>query len=103
LLWDLGKYRLCDNRHDVEHIHIFGCFAYSHISLEKGTKLDPTYQQGILVGYLEVSKAYWIYIPSQRKVVVSRDVIFQEGGSLRRYLKSRDRVEEVSEIQIDVS
>jgi hypothetical protein len=62
-------------RLDVEHIKIFGCLTYSHVPLEKTTKLDPTAQQGILVGYLEVSKAYRIYIPSQWRVVVSRDVI----------------------------
>jgi len=36
---------------DVEHIMIFGCLTYSHVPSEKGTKLDPTAQQGIFVGY----------------------------------------------------
>jgi transposase InsO family protein len=45
-------------RPDVEHIRIFGCLTYSHVPLERRTKLDPTTQQGILVGYSEVSKAY---------------------------------------------
>jgi hypothetical protein len=45
-------------RLDVEHIGIFGCLTYSHVPLEKRTKLDPTTQEGILVGYSEVSKAY---------------------------------------------
>jgi hypothetical protein len=49
---------------DVEHIRIFGCLTYSHVPSEKTTKLDPTAQQGILVGYSEVLKAYRIYIPS---------------------------------------
>jgi hypothetical protein len=64
---------------DVEHIRIFGCLTYSHVPSEKRTKLDPTAQQGILVGYSKVSKAYHIYIPSQQRVVVSRDVRFEEG------------------------
>jgi hypothetical protein len=29
-------------RLDVEHIRIFGCLTYSHVPLEKRTKLDPT-------------------------------------------------------------
>jgi hypothetical protein len=90
-------------RPDVEHIRIFGCLTYSHVPSEKRTKLDPTTQQGILVGYSEVSKAYRIYIPSQRKVVVSRDVRFEEGRAFRRSLESRDSIEEVPETQIDVS
>jgi hypothetical protein len=51
-------------RPDVEHMRIFGCLTYSHLPSEKRTKLDPTTQQGILVGYSEVLKAYQIYIPS---------------------------------------
>jgi transposase InsO family protein len=38
-------------RPDVEHIRIFGCLTYSHVPSERRTKLDPTTQQGILVGY----------------------------------------------------
>jgi hypothetical protein len=52
------------SRPDVEHIRIFGCLTYSHVPSEKRTKLGPTSQQGILVGYSEVLKAYHIYIPS---------------------------------------
>jgi hypothetical protein len=73
-------------------IRIFGCLTYSHVPLEKRTKLDPTAQQGILVGYSKVSKAYWIYIPSQQRVVVSRDVRFEEGRDFRRSLESRDSI-----------
>jgi hypothetical protein len=45
-------------RPDVEHIRIFGCLTYSYVLSERSTKLDPTTQHGILVGYSEVSKAY---------------------------------------------
>jgi hypothetical protein len=90
-------------RPDVEHIRIFGCLTYSHVPSEKRTKLDPTTQQGILVGYSEVSKAYRIYIPSLRRVVVSRDVRFEEGRAFQRSLESRVSVEDDAEAQIDVS
>ena len=66
-------------RPDVEHIRIFGCSTFSHVPSERRTKLDPTTQQGILVGYVELYKAYRIYIPSLRRVVVSRGVRFEEG------------------------
>jgi hypothetical protein len=89
-------------RLDVEHIENFGCLTYSHVPSEKRTKLDPTTQHGILVGYLEVSKAYQIYIPSQWRVVVSIGVIFEEGRTFRRSLESRDSIKEVPETQIDV-
>jgi transposase InsO family protein len=52
------------SRPDVEHLRIFGCLTFSHVPSEKRTKLDPTAEKGILVGYSEVSKAYRIYIPA---------------------------------------
>ena len=79
----LGKITLEEaftgRRPNVEHIMIFGCLTYSHVPSEKRTKLDRTTQQGILVGYSGVSKAYRIYIPSLWRVVVSRNVKFEEG------------------------
>jgi hypothetical protein len=103
----LGKMTLEEaftgRRPDVEHIRIVGCLTYSHVPSEKRTKLDPTTQQGILVGYSEVSKAYQIYIPSLRRVVVSRDVRFEEGRDFQRSLESRVSVEDDAEAPIDVS
>jgi hypothetical protein len=55
-----------DRRPDVEHIRIFGCLNFSHVPSERRTKLDPTTQQGNLLGYSEVSKSYRIYIPPLR-------------------------------------
>jgi hypothetical protein len=77
--------------------------TYSHVPSKKRTKLDPTSQQGILVGYSEVSKAYQIYIRSQQRIVVSRDVRFEEGRAFRRSLELRVSSEEDGETQIDVS
>jgi hypothetical protein len=57
--------------------------------------LDPTGEKGILVGYSEVSKAYRIFVPVHRRIVVSRDVQFEE-GALRR---SRDMPTQVEEQQ----
>jgi hypothetical protein len=90
-------------RPDVEHIRIFGCSTFSHVPSERRTKLDPTSQQGILVGYSEVSKAYRIYIPPLRKVVVSRDVRFEEDKAFARSLESSRAVEDDAELSVAVS
>jgi hypothetical protein len=92
-----------DRRPDVEHIRIFGCLNFSHVPSERRTKLDPTTQQGILVGYLEVLKAYHIYIPPLRRVVVSRDVRFEEDRAFARSLESRVGVEDDAELPVAVS
>jgi hypothetical protein len=90
-------------RPDVEHIRIFGCSTFSHVPSERRTKLDPTAQQGILVGYSEVSKAYRIYIPPLRKVVVSRDVRFEEDRAFARSLESSRAVEDDAELPVAAS
>jgi hypothetical protein len=87
----------------VEHLRIFGCLTFYHVPSEKRTKLDPITEKGILVGYLEVSKAYQIYILALRRVVVRRDVRFKKDRAFRGSLELRDRVEEVPHIQSDAS
>jgi len=74
-------------RLDVSHLHLWGNICYYHVPSEKRTNMDPITVKGILVGYNEVSKAYKIYVPSCRKVIVCRDVQFEEECVLRR---SRD-------------
>jgi hypothetical protein len=90
------------SRPDVEHLRIFGCLTFSHVPSEKRTKLDPTTEKGILVGYSEISKAYQIYLSTQRRVVVRRDVKFEEDRALGRSLEFRDR-EEVPQMLSDAS
>ena len=58
----------------VAHLHDFCCLVYIHIPDEKMTKLEHFSLKGIFVGYNETLKDYRVYIPSQWKVVVSRDV-----------------------------
>jgi hypothetical protein len=50
-----------------------------------------------------VSKAYRIYIPPPRKVVVSRDVRFEEDKAFARSLESSRAVEDDAELPVAVS
>jgi hypothetical protein len=68
----------------IGHLRIFGCQFYIHVPVEKRTKLEPSRQKGIFVGYNETSKAYRIFIPVQQKKVVSRDVKFEENLASRK-------------------
>jgi hypothetical protein len=74
-------------RPDVSHFRIWGNVCYCHVPSEKRTKLDPTTDKGILVGYSEASKAYTIFVLARTKIIVCRDVQFEEERALRR---SRD-------------
>ena len=90
------------NKPNVGHLCIFGCFAYSYVPKEKRTKLEPIAEKGIFVGYSETSKAFRIYIPAQRRVVVRGDVKFEEDWAFRRlweleYLDHPDRQQQLSQ------
>ena len=46
----------------------------------KREKLDKKAVAGIFVGYSSISKAYKIFQPNIKKILVSRDVHFMENG-----------------------
>ena len=73
-------------RPDVSHICIFGSVCYCHVHANNRKKLDPSGEKGLLVGYCDISKAYRFYIPTRRRIIVSRDVQFDEDRALRRSL-----------------
>lgn len=60
---------------NVSHFKIFGNLVYIHVPEEKRTKLAACSLKVILVNYSESSK---LYVPSQRKIVASRDVKVDE-------------------------
>ena len=61
-------------RPDVSHIRIFESVCYCHVHADTRKKLDPSGEKGLLVGYRETSKAYRVYIPACKRIIVSRDV-----------------------------
>ena len=68
----------------VDHLRIFGCLVYIHISKDKRKKLDHTSLKGIFFGYIASSKAYIIYIKEECRIEVSRDVIFDESVAYKK-------------------
>lgn len=65
----------------VDHFRIFGCIAYAHFPDEKRRKLDKKGEKCIFLGVSDMSKAYKLYNPSTMKIVISRDVVFDEEGT----------------------
>ncbi|GKV28744.1 hypothetical protein SLEP1_g37756 [Rubroshorea leprosula] len=62
----------------VDHLRIFGCVAYAHVPDQKRKKLDNKGEKCIFLGVGNQSKAYKLYNPSTKKIVISRDVVFDE-------------------------
>ncbi|CAL8103863.1 unnamed protein product [Prunus armeniaca] len=62
----------------VYYFKIFGCIAYARIPDEKRNKLDDKGERCVFLGISEVSKAYKLFNPLSKKIIISRDVVFDE-------------------------
>lgn len=59
----------------VNHLQTFGTKAFVLIKgRAKGPKFAPKAIPGVFVGYSDTSKAYRIYVPTKRKIFISKDV-----------------------------
>jgi hypothetical protein len=63
----------------VAHLRPFGSTAYAWIPSERRSKLEDVARRCRFLGYENNSKAWRLWDPTKRKVVVSRDVKFVEG------------------------
>jgi transposase InsO family protein len=63
----------------LDLLRVFGCIAHVHVPKERrGNKLSDRSIQCIHVGYSLESKAYRLYDPASKKIIISRDVTFEE-------------------------
>ncbi|KAG6511143.1 hypothetical protein ZIOFF_029198 [Zingiber officinale] len=65
----------------VDHFKIFGSLAYALLPSQRREKFDSKGQKLIFIGYSNESKGYRLLDPSTLKIIVSRDVIFDESSS----------------------
>jgi hypothetical protein len=62
----------------INHLRVFGCDVYIHTLKKERSKLDPKSKKGIFVGYDESKQGYRVFDIELQKVIVSRDIIFNE-------------------------
>ncbi|KAG8473168.1 hypothetical protein CXB51_035114 [Gossypium anomalum] len=68
-----------DNPANYSDLKIFGCPAYAHVD---NGKLEPRSIKCVFLGYKASVKGYKLWCPENRKVVISRDVVFDETAML---------------------
>jgi hypothetical protein len=73
-----------EEKTEVSHLRIFGCPVFVHVPKDKRSKLDPSGNKGIFVGYSETSKSYRVYIPGHQHIETSKDVTFDEDATFSR-------------------
>ncbi|BBG98496.1 hypothetical protein Prudu_007914 [Prunus dulcis] len=66
---------------DYKYLHIFGCPAYYHV---RESKLDPRAKKALFMGFSTGVKGYRLWCPDEKKIVVSRDVTFDEAAMVNQ-------------------
>ncbi|WVZ64455.1 hypothetical protein U9M48_013964 [Paspalum notatum var. saurae] len=66
---------------DVAHLHTFGCIGHVKVTRPNLAKLEDRSKPMVFAGYEAGSKACRLYDPVERRVHVSRDVVFHEAAS----------------------
>jgi hypothetical protein len=65
-------------RPSINHFRIFKCIAYAHVPNVKRTKLDDKSMKCVFIGVSEECKAYMLYNLITKKIIISKDVLFDE-------------------------
>ena len=80
----------------VKMLRVFGCLAFAHVPKDEREKLDPKARRCVMLGYSTTSKGYRLYDVQNNKVILSRDVIFDE--SKLGFSKGNDIQKECNEL-----
>lgn len=89
---------------DLSHLRVFGCMGYAHIPDVQRQKLDKKAEKFRLVGYSIQSKGYRLLDEKTLKVVIRRDVVFNEtdfGGGVVNVEKNISESIEVNADPVD--
>ena len=78
--------------HDYDRLRVFGCDAYYHV---KEDKLDARARRATFLGFNHGVKGYRLWSSELKKIVVSRDVTFNETN-----LNLNEGVKEVHEVEL---
>ncbi|XP_074278171.1 uncharacterized protein LOC141601767 [Silene latifolia] len=70
---------------DYSILMAFGSTAYYHVS--EG-KLEPRAKKGVFMGYGDGVKGYRIWSPSEGRVILSRNVVFDENSMVNPTVKT---------------
>lgn len=62
----------------VKHFRFFGCVAHSYVPDARRSKLEDKSFVCVLLGVSEESKGYRLYNHMTKKIVIKRDVVFEE-------------------------
>ncbi|KAI5334587.1 hypothetical protein L3X38_024720 [Prunus dulcis] len=65
----------------IKHLRVFGSLCYAHVPSQQRQKLDLASTRCVFLGYGSCEKGYRLYNIASGRVVISRDVVFNEEAS----------------------
>ncbi|CAL8990800.1 unnamed protein product [Prunus brigantina] len=65
----------------LKHLRVFGSLCYAHVPNPQRQKLDLASKRCVFLGYGSCEKGYRLYNITTEKVIISRDVVFNEEAS----------------------
>ncbi|KAM2036667.1 hypothetical protein ACFX16_039588 [Malus domestica] len=65
----------------IAHLKVFGSVCYVHTPSELRHKLEPKSIKGVFVGYAKCEKGYRVFDPISKRLILSRDVVFDENSA----------------------
>ncbi|GAA0173161.1 transmembrane signal receptor [Lithospermum erythrorhizon] len=81
----------------VDHLRVWGCLAHVHVPKLGRDKLDSRSKTCIFIGINEGTKGYRVFDVITEKVMISRDVVFEEDKQWNWEKKQADSKEDVLE------
>lgn len=73
--FEIPEERWTGARPNYDHLKSFGCIAYVHQVKEK---TSPRAVKGVFMGYAQGIKGYRVWLLDEEKIVISKDVVFDE-------------------------
>ena len=77
------------NEVNLTYLRIFGCTSYVHINSVDGTKLDAKSLKCTFIGYGVNDFGYRFWDAKNRKIIRSKDVIFNESVMYKDMIKQQ--------------
>ena len=75
---------------DYSLMRIFGCLAYVHIPSKERSKLGSKSKKCIFLWFKKGVKGYKLWDPVAEKVVISKDVVFEEKSMIKAIRKEEE-------------
>ncbi|PON79458.1 Polynucleotidyl transferase, ribonuclease H-like superfamily protein, partial [Parasponia andersonii] len=74
---------------NLSFLKVFGCLSYVHIDLANRSKLDPKFKKCFFIAYGDAKFSYHFWDDQNRKIIRSRDIIFNDEVMYRDRLGTR--------------